>query len=174
MYAGDTISNEYLANKTKPPSGISFEANAYIVNLPECGGYIDGCPHLSIHGTKVNENPSACGHLINHDASNANVQVASFFWNEILDKTDIAHARYSLPNRVRRDGSPWYFDGRNEEVVNFSREPEDFSEEETSFELLCGMAMILSSTIEPGQELLLDYGLKKPYPEWASDWYVGR
>jgi len=30
---------------------------------------------------------------------------------------------------------------------------------------------VTSKSVKAGEELFLDYGLTKPYPQWAQDWY---
>lgn len=37
---------------------------------------------------------------------------------------------------------------------------------------VCGAALILTSPVSKGDELLLNYGLLDPLPKWAKDWYT--
>lgn len=158
--------SHYLANQL-PPSAISYQENAYIMNLQSRGGYIDGCALMEQHGSRLDENPSACGHLINHNASKDNVEVVSFFWKDVCDISKGGDNRFPFPNNVRADGSPWYFDGFDQRVVEFP----EASDPSKPSSLACGAAIILRKPIRSGEELLLDYGLHLPYPDWASGWY---
>jgi hypothetical protein len=58
-------------------------------------------------------NPSACGHLINHNAYNCNTSVFSFSWREVLeqqqeecndDEDNDQDDYFALPNEMRSDG----------------------------------------------------------------------
>jgi hypothetical protein len=168
----------YLANDL-PPSGISFEDNAYILNLQKDGGYIDGCPLTARQNRRLDANPSACGHLINHNASSANVEVVSFLWRDIIEDVDIGHTEESpsnvsfpLPNVLRDDGTGWYLDGLDEDIVRFPDSNADSRDiAKLEYSLLCGAAIVSKKHISPGDELLLEYGLLPPYPRWAAGWY---
>ena len=172
---------EYLANLTPPSyhlgdASADIRKNAYIMNLQKCGGYIDGYALKSQYSDDVEKaldsNPSACGHLVNHDSFNHNVKIVSFEWvNVIQQNNTILDAEYfPLPNELRADGSPWYFDTSLENLVHF---PDSSNHEEQPLvqKMLCGAALILTTPIAQGEELLIDYGLKEPYPEWADGWY---
>jgi hypothetical protein len=169
IYAAPT--SVYLANQSPPSysySGKLMHENAYIMNLQSCGGYIDGCA-LKSHYLA---NPSACGHLVNHDAVNSNVEVFSFRWDEVMqhrddDDEEEAKDHFSIPNETRRDGSPWYFDEFLQELVRFPS-PIDRVDANSS---TCGAALVLTTPVSEGEELFLDYKLKEPLPEWARDWY---
>jgi len=57
-----------------------LEENAYILNLPSLGGYLDG---LDLNDIDVT-NPSAVGHLINHPSNKvSNVSIIPFLWRDI-------------------------------------------------------------------------------------------
>lgn len=152
-------------------------------DLNSVGGYIDGCAFTSQYDTtddSLDINPSAVGHLVNHDSTESNVEVISFAWDDILsdERQDTSITRrtnedyFAIPNELRADCSPWYFDTVLDEIVYF-RTPD----EETlslPYKLLCGAALVSSAPICKGEELLLDYGLKKDageYPAWAKKWY---
>lgn len=138
--------------------------NAYILNLQGTGGYIDGCALNSQYckASKLDENPSACGQLVNHDGSQNNVEVLDFSWDDIhLDQNE--EPLYVLPNETRADGSPWYYDRINDEVVTFVQD--DMAKSH-------GAAIVLMQPLDEGEELLLDYKLVTPYPKWAEDWYT--
>ena len=110
---------QYLANQV-PPSFQQGEGpcmmheNAYIMNLQKCGGYIDGKSLNSQYNDhKLDDNQSACAHLVNHHANDHNTMVYSFAWKEMLEhdfNTEEYNARdgdedhYPLPNEVRSDG----------------------------------------------------------------------
>lgn len=175
---------EYLANLSPPSSKHSdIKDNGYIMNLNSVGGYIDGCALTSQYDTtddSLDINPSTVGHLVNHDSTESNVGVISFAWDDILSdgRQDTSITRrtnedyFAIPNELRADCSPWYFDTVLDEIVYF-RTPD----EETlslPYKLLCGAALVSSAPICKGEELLLDYGLKKDegeYPAWAKEWY---
>lgn len=182
---------EYLANKSPPSNyGSDITNNAYIMNLNSFGGYIDGCALKSQYNDTNNalldSNPSACGHLVNHDTLKNNVKILSFAWDEVLkersrhDDAEIAlentkeNAYYSIPNERRADGTPWYYDSTMNKLVSFTKSNQ--SQKHCLYhpmenKLVCGAALILTKSVCKGEELLLDYGLNKPYPAWAKDWY---
>ena len=176
----------YLANKTSP-AGIAVEDNAYILNLSRPGGYLDGaCLSSPPDGRKLDLNPSACGHLINHSAISANVEYESFSWDMVLatladhDNNYLSRIKddaclHDLPNANRQDGSAWYAD--QDQVVRFPNPDElcssirtNHSQEHRFF--LGGAAFITTRTVDQGEEILLNYRLRKPYPAWARDWYT--
>ncbi len=174
-------SAEYLANTTPPSfhtgetTSAKIDENAYIMNLQECGGYIDGCALKSYkRENKLDLNPSACGNLVNHDTTRQNSKVISFSWGDVF-KRDVSSLEkncsryYPLPNDVRMDGSPWYFDTELDKVVTFYNH--SCAENETNEKKVCGAAIVLVEPVSKGDELFLDYGLKEPYPSWAIDWY---
>ena len=166
----DSSPNQYLANGV-PPSGVLFDENAYIMNLQVCGGYIDACALTNQSGGRMDENPAACGHFINHCTLKNNVEVIPFFWDDVLYQkaaVDDADQYYPLPNSPRTDGSPWYFDGLQQEIVFF--EGTEQESKSTQAWLECGASMVITKPLESEEELLLDYGLKAPYPKWA-EWY---
>ena len=178
----------YLANKSPPSKyGTDINDNAYIMNLNlSCGGYIDGCAldsQIRRGGEKNNDvldsNPSACGHLINHHSVGNNVEVHSFAWDDILldderyDATTTRRAdeHFTIPNELRADGSPWYYDATIDKLVSFPTSSEGGSQKKIPPPLLCGAALVLTKPVSRGDELLLDYGLSEPYPPWAKGWY---
>mmetsp|Transcript_8444 Transcript_8444/g.15389 ORF Transcript_8444/g.15389 Transcript_8444/m.15389 type:complete len:247 (+) Transcript_8444:155-895(+) len=169
-------SAEYLANRSPPSNyGLDIGENAYIMNLNNCGGYIDGCALESQYGEydALDINPSACGHLVNHDAARSNVEVISFAWDELITKDETMMStkedHFALPNELRADGFPWYYDTALDKLVSFpSRDQKPPPQK-----MLCGAALILTKPISHGEELLLDYGLGDPLPSWAEGWYNG-
>lgn len=170
---------EYLANQTPPSNyGSAIDENAYILNLALMGGYIDGCALESQFDGKeaLDGNPSACGHLINHDVAMKNIDVIAFAWDEVnglddafIDNADESSSSYSVPNELRTDASPWYYDTLLDDLVSFPGK----GQTSPPRSMLCGAAMVLTAPILQGKELLLDYGLKEPYPTWAREWYQG-
>ena len=119
---------EYLANRSPPSNyGLDIGENAYIMNLNNCGGYIDGCALESQYGEydALDINPSACGHLVNHDAARSNVEVISFAWDELVgnDETMMStkEDHFALPNELRANGFPWYYDTALDKLVSFSQ-----------------------------------------------------
>jgi hypothetical protein len=163
-----------------PPSDGNMEDNAYILNLNLPGGYIDGAAltgidRWSLDGRRLDENPSACGHLVNHSSTAANVEVVSFQWREVLDEIDYNEKNLvACPNELRADGSPWYLDGFTGNIVPFPS-PADVRRAEgtQSVEpILFGAAFCSQEDLIVGTEVLLDYQLKgPPYPSWAEEWY---
>lgn len=181
---GDEASmHVYLANMSPPSDcGSDIRDNAYILNLSGPGGYIDG---LALGGGRGGEaldcNPSACAHLVNHDAARSNVEVLSFSWPELLgaSRGDSAVAvsnedeYFRIPNEAREDGTPWYYDAALEEVVSFPKRADGRDAPRSRNSGACGAAFVLNKPISEGEELLLDYGLSEPYPPWARGWYEG-
>ena len=168
----------YLAKKL-PPSGIDFQENAYVLNLGSpVGGYLDGCALETSTGRPLNGSPSACGHLVNHfgnakSTQQPNVQVVPFFWKDILPSE--SHLMDLLPNTMRCDGSPWYFEAMEQRIIYF---PEEVDNRQTLLDpLLAGAAIVASRgdgslPLHPDQELLLDYQLQPDaLPKWAVGWY---
>jgi hypothetical protein len=153
----------YLGNNVAP-SGEVPDENAYILNLHHVGGgYLDGLA-LTTEDRTLNENPSACGHYVNHSSSQANVQAVSFAWSDVLNEdedNDLDHEHlYPLPNIVREDSSPWYLDTCADIIVEYGGGGPN-----------AGAAFCAKDNIEAGDELLLNYGLLQPLPSWAVDWY---
>jgi hypothetical protein len=166
----------YLANELLPPSGISIEDNAYILNVTEIGGYIDGQAleeefllESSEPRTRVlDENPSACAHKINHSSRFVNTDITPFYWTDVLEESDnnnVWQNVFRLPNSIRSDGSPWYFDGFENRLHHFMS---SYTDRCVS---LCGVAVVSIENIAAGDELLLNYKLRSPLPRWACDWY---
>jgi hypothetical protein len=174
------IMDLYLAKKL-PPSGIDFSDNAYILNLGSpVGGYLDGCALTTNEGRRLDDSPSACGHLVNHygratNTHKPNVQVVTFLWNDIF-QSDSFLVDESLPNTMRCDGFPWYFDAIEQKIIYFPNQ-EEADVLPDQYKLLIAGAAITSPgdspiSLEPGEELFLDYQLRsKALPKWATDWY---
>jgi hypothetical protein len=174
------IMGTYLANQI-PPSQIEFEENAYILNISdEIGGYIDASACVLHKDRRLDDSPSACGHLINHNGKiHANVKVVSFYWKDILgeeNNNEDDEQWYKLPNILRFDGSPWYFDTINQQIQYFPKGMQDHRFATMNHQMVVGAAIIADDTsnvkLIPGQELFLDYQLKATaLPKWAVDWY---
>lgn len=163
---------EYIANELPPSyfcNGIEMDNNAYIMNLQGSGGYIDACVLKSQYceTSNLDSNPSACGHIVNHDANNPNTEVFDFCWADVLldrhDEDD--EPCYQLPNEMRADGKPWFFDKVLREIVSFP-EAESVGKSQPF-----GAALVATQPLDKDDELLLDYKLTEPYPSWAKDWY---
>ena len=183
---------EYFANKSLPSNyGSDITDNAYIMNLNSCGGYIDGCALKSQYNdtdnTVLDSNPSACGHLVNHATLKNNVKILSFAWDEVLkegssyDDAETAlecnkeNEYYLIPNEMRADGTPWYYDSAMNKLVSFTKSSQSQRHlclhHPMKNKLVCGAALILTRSVYEGEELVLNYGLTKPYPAWAKEWY---
>ena len=164
----------YLGNRVAP-NGQTIEENAYILNLQDVGGYIDGSESVgSTEHYDNDDDPFVCAHLVNHHANCNNVTVVSFRWDDVLRLTkgvdsDNCHKTgmqqqhpCALPNKTRtNDDSAWYLDGQTGTIVTFR----------DCTAPVCGAAFVARHDLEQGQELYLDYGLHPPYPTWAKDWY---
>jgi hypothetical protein len=174
---------DYLG-QLQPPSGVDVQENAYILNLQSVGGYLDGLALFSpstqedddkqqLQARRLDENPNACGHLINHRPLSAreNVTVVSFYWTSIWDTESLSRSQhhhhinnddeyYRLPNASRSDCAPWYI--FNDEIVHYD-----------SSIASCGAALVALRRLERGEELYMDYAIKEPYPAWAKSWYMG-
>jgi hypothetical protein len=177
IYLGDNIT----------PSGIAIENNKYLINVKTIsGGYIDGSALQSTSYSTTNdntmhrnneniertqrnldENPGACGHKINHSAIHDNVIPISFNWDDVFrsehekDPTIKLDNKfyYELPNIIRCDGSIRYISGSD--TIRYTGDGPN-----------CGIVFCAKDTIpNRGTELLLNYQLRQPYPDWAKDWY---
>ena len=156
----------YLANKISP-AGIRVEDNAYILNLP-VGGFLDGACLTSARGRPLDENPSACGPFINHSANTSNVDFISFVWSDVVGDSLGDTILHDLPNERRQDGTPWYSDGHH--IVRF---PESDDLVQQYPHTVSGAVFVTKAVIDQGEELFLNYKLRKPYPNWAREWYTG-
>jgi hypothetical protein len=167
------VMDTYLA-KLIPPSHVDFEHNSYILNLAGVGGYLDACKVKSSSDRIVDTSPSFCGHIVNHYRpleSQPNVEIVPFLWRDVLESDDIERILNDLPNTIRCDGSPWYFDTITQTIIYF---PEKEEEQLTALHPLLAGAAVLSvdDSMRPGVELLLDYKLRVDLlPKWATDWY---
>lgn len=69
---------------------------------------------------------------------------------------------------MRSDNSPWYYD--NGEIYQITEE-----KAREMNHLLVGAAacMVETTIVEPGEELFLNYSLKRnpDLPSWAKSWY---
>jgi hypothetical protein len=181
------------------PSGIPIEKNAYILNIqtPE-GGYIDGMAldliegrhvsireytlsHTSFHAqvkSRLDTNPSCCGHRVNHSKMNQNIKILPFLWTNVLlpvkNNTGYINERITynkkdlscLPNMMRQDGAPRYM--YNGDVIRYASINDKISRVDNVY----GAVLYATKNIGPNQELLLDYGLSQtPLPKWAESWY---
>lgn len=164
------------------PSGVDQNKNAYILNVhTQMGGYIDALAldvsvnrsraddddELTPRRRRLDENPSACAHLVNHSSRKANVRVVPFIWVDVLpDYKSGDDDFFDLPNIVRTDGAPRFFQVHGSEMIFYEKG-------EPSFSVLnvCGAVFCASTDISAGDELLLNYGLRKPLPSWAAQWY---
>lgn len=87
------------------------------------------------------------------------MEVLSFAWSDVCPNKkhlDTKEDAYPLPNFVRNDGSPWYFDSGQSEVVYY-----------TGIGSNVGAAFFAKQPIQDGDEVLLDYALLPPLPSWA-------
>jgi hypothetical protein len=162
------------------PSGVDRDENPYIMNVQTpMGGYIDARALVVRVRTsadeneqpskrRLDENPSACAHVINHSNSKDNVRVVPFTWSDVLPDYKFGHNdSFDLPNVARRDGAPRYMLIPRSEMIFYEKgDTSLFSVHNVSGAVVCAMV-----DIETDEELLLDYGLRKPLPSWASEWY---
>lgn len=155
------------------PSGVHPETNAYVMNLKNVGGYIDGLAASELG----EDNPHAVGHLVNHSSQQSNVEVVSFWWHDVFarnpadecdqgetaNNSNIAESdesTYGIPNRRRCDGTPWFF--HNGEITFHDTG-------ETS--PCAGAVFCALRSLNRNEEVYLDYGLQEPLPKWAKGWY---
>lgn len=129
------------------PSGLDPRDNAYLLNL-SVGGYLDGRALVGADGRKLDACPHSCAHLVNHAAAAANVEAHSFLWDHDEDDDNIP---------------PWYFDPMAQSTVVY----------DGSLGRTAGAVFLATRDLDAGDELLLDYQLVPPLPDWASDWYDG-
>jgi hypothetical protein len=135
-------------------------------------------------------NPAWCGHLINHCGRDRrdNVEVKSFLWVHALDEQQLFSSvmrQFSgdnggndenvlrIPNTMRLDGSPWYFDTVSQKTVMLPKPHQRF-QVASVLPMFAGAAIVAKDgqTLEPGDELFLHYRLRgPPYPDWAAGWY---
>lgn len=176
---GDDSTTVYLANDFPPPSGVPNDENAYILNLSPLGGYADGMAleiddEAATASRCLDDNPSACGHKINHSSRDANITLVPFYWKDVFaaacknnEEEKDGEPLFELPNVLRTDSSPWYFDGTTNQVCYFT------DCHDTQHLLVGAAACPIAAPLEPGQELFLNYSLKRnpEYPSWARDWY---
>lgn len=173
--SGEESTHEYvyLANESIQGS------NEYVLNLNDVGGYLDA-KNVEYNGDDDLEyNHDAVGHFVNHGkGEQANVNVLSFHWNQMLDENLTEQIRcnaiYDIPNTIRSDGSPWYLDSKTGDITYFceskvKRVKNDISNDSNSMPI-AGAVLFANKKIKEGQELFLDYKLKPPYPIWARDW----
>jgi len=185
------------------PAGLSADDNAYILNLEATGGYLDGaclsvidsCPTKNTLQENYNstlgdgavekrmlsltQNPSACGHCVNHSSAGSNVEVVSFHWRDVLDEQRLLLATnnedpnlFDIPNRLRRDGSPWYLDQTDGTLQRYG-DPDIVRRHDLVHDMdrVCGAALVALDDIGKGEEILLNYKLRYPLPAWAKSWY---
>lgn len=144
------------------------------------GGYIDalalevtvksGIQWKELSRRRLDENPTACAHLVNHSGKNANVEVTSFSWADVLPDYESGDDEFfDLPNEARKDGAPRYLQTRNLETLFYENGVEKFG-----VASVCGAAICAIADIDANEELLLDYGFREPLPVWATDWYDSR
>jgi hypothetical protein len=154
---------------------------------------------------------SWCGHLINHCGSTRrpNVEVRSFLWTRVLGEQQLWKSVLNdlgldgdgqnndgydddevlrIPNTIRLDGSPWYFDTVSQKTVMLPQ-PQQRYQVSSLVPMLAGAAIVATTAktstdadeqqheqqrppLQPGDELFLNYSLKgPPYPDWAAEWY---
>jgi len=183
------LNGVYLANSSDPMKQY-IEQNEYILNLNDsiCSGYIDAktwsdnsdnndANKKSISVTTMTlENPSAFGHFINHGSKGrSNVSVCSFFWKNLwsegmyqVESCNTMPAEkndeyFALPNTLRCDGSPWYFDKYTDQLIRFPlRDPIFFipssridttsATSKMDISVLCGAAFYAIRLIKRGEE----------------------
>jgi len=193
--AGSLGEDMYLAG-----SASELDGRAYILNLSDVGGHIDGEEdHTCIPGSR--ENPSAIGQFINHpsraNGQEPNVGVVSFKWPDIMP---FDHAVSSEATCTDNDDgtmgtlhevgqcSDEYASDLFYDIPNVPRADgspwffdgtaseivyfaESTNDEDTA-SISTGGALIYAITdLHKGDECCLDYSLQKPYPAWARDWY---
>jgi hypothetical protein len=116
---------------------------------------------------RLDENPSACGHFINHSPE-PNVSVHPFVWKDIFpDYQPGSTYTYDLPNISRTDGGIRYIIYNGSEMIFY-----DVDEPSFKVDGVCGAVICADTDIAAGKEIMRDYELEEPLPDWAKDWYV--
>jgi hypothetical protein len=183
--------------KSSPPSLVEFDINAYILNVQSpSGGYLDGLALEYTAATaddednndetmirRLDENPNACGHCINHSSTRANAEAVSIDWTDIMSvgreaqneessisKDENDQCYYLIPNIVRADKSPWYA------VIGEEHQHIDIGKDAgivrfTGNGKCCGAVFCATRDIDPEEEILFNYALFPPLPSWARGWY---
>jgi hypothetical protein len=116
---------------------------------------------------RLDENPSACGHFMNHSPT-PNTTLYAFAWEDVYPNYQPGSDHtYDLPNIARTDGGPRY-------VIYYGSEMVFYDVDEPQFKVkdVCGAIVCANIDIDTDQELLRDYELEPPLPNWAKDWYV--
>jgi hypothetical protein len=154
--------------------------NAYVINC-ETGGSIDadnerndeedvysGTPRSSSHDPLPFLR--RCAHLVNHSGGcKPNVSAVSFQWIDILALLPHNMPRYAVCTRFHT-GRIWFVDPLNSQPVLVPETLADNANESMD-PRLTGIAYVALNDIAAGDEIMLDYALKRPYPEWARAWY---
>lgn len=96
-----------------------------------------------------------------------NYQTKCFQMVSLKLRCSSAHFVCVLTN-LYHTGSPWYYDEIEGEITCFPT----IDETPPPTNQLCGAALVLTSPVSKGDELLLDYCLQEPLPNWAKDWYT--
>lgn len=165
-----------------------------------CSGYIDGMYNVGDEANK--NPSACGHLINHASDGKANVKIKSFLWKDIftgsksgqesdhdkINKTKKIDKKgddriggnrlrkmFGIPNTLRSDGCAWYYDSFENKVVYFDDDSKSGSRQRDSSLRCGGAAIVLQKTcneVEVGDELLLDYGLNKPYPPWARDWYT--
>jgi hypothetical protein len=121
-----------------------------------------------IQHRRLDENPSACGHFMNHSPK-PNTTLYPFAWSEVYPNYHAGadDTMYDLPNVARTDGAPRYIFYQGSEMIFY-----DVDESQFKVKDVCGAIICANTDIDVGQEVFRDYGLEAPYPPWADNWYV--
>jgi hypothetical protein len=125
-----------------------------------------------IEQRRLDENPAACGHFMNH-SPRPNSTLYTFAWEDVYPEyrpgtwNDESKDTYDLPNVARADGAARY-------IIYIGSDMIFYPVDEMRFQVkdVCGAVMCASEDIETGKEVLRDYELQEPYPQWATSWYV--
>lgn len=159
----ETVQHEIDANSSGSGSGIS-STNSDDENNKRSNSRIEQ--------RRLDENPAACGHFMNHSPT-PNSTVYTFAWEDVYPKyrpgtwNDTSKATYDLPNIARTDGAPRYIMYVGSEMIFYPVDEMRFQVKD-----VCGAVICANHDMETGQEVLRDYELQQPYPQWAIDWYV--
>jgi hypothetical protein len=163
--------NSFILNFDEPPSGIVDKVSGYIDGLALEVTIRDDCSEVSSGFVlrSLDDNPNACAHLVNHSIYQANSRIVAFAWYDVLPPNFECgnEMMFDLPNIARKDGAPRYIYTHGSEMTFYEEGEQQFSTAD-----VCGAMLCAESDLDADVELLRDYRLEEPLPDWAADWYT--
>ena len=130
----------------------------YVINS-SYGGYIDAA-------NENDDDERFIGHLINHPSNKkANVEAIHFQWNKVF-KRNTEENQNKACTYLPADNEDWYLDPNTAKIYKY---PKKYSD--TYWYHLKGIAIISIKTINPHEELKLDYELRNYVNVKGREWY---